>query len=219
MPKKRVIRVATQPLKINKAVKSYVKKAIGRAIETKVEERVNNDETFSFASSISRNLTAIGAGDDQNQRSGNKVKVVRIRGRAYVHCTGTVDPFPVRMVIVQDKENTGTLPTITDVFPNMLITSVASQMQGMDTEAKSELKERFTILYDKTKLMNNIAGAESSNSHKLFQFNKKLNITTYFNGTADTDESKNAIVMFLVPGSDDADIKCDGVYRTYFKDA
>jgi len=223
MSSKRVIRIKTEPLKkVSKNVKSYVKRALNKAIETKVEERVSDDEQFNFGADIIRCLTAIGEGDSQNQRSGNKVDVIRIKGRVQVRITpnsNTVSPFPVRMVVVQDKSNTGTLPTVADVFPNMTSAKTATAMQGMDTEVKSELKERFRILYDKTQFMSNINVTEYAPSIKMFYLNKKLKTRVYFNGTADTDESKNAIVAFVIAGTDSTYVKCDSVFRTYFKDA
>lgn len=197
-------------LKASKSVKKYVKSAISRSKETIYEQTDDDNKAVSFAAPIVNDI----ANADETTRLGNKILVKSIRGAVDFNCSAAVPATWARVMIVQDKGNQGTVPAFTDIYPGMTITKVGTAQQG---EVAKDNFQRFKILYDKVKMIGYEAG-DMGNALKRFPINLRLSVPVYFNGTSSTDESKNHIFMFIIPGSNDADIKTSYDVRTGYKD-
>jgi len=208
--------------KVGTAIKAYVRKAIIKSEPLRVKELLSSTNDCKFSEPYIASLTNINNGDDQDDRLTNKVQLHRLKGRLHLyHDTGTASSaaYPVRVIMVQDKENTGTIPTVSDVFPNILVDNVAVIQQGLDTEAKSELKERFKILMDKVIVVSGIQSVEYNGTTKMMFWNKKMSSVVNYNGALGTDESRGQIYIMIIPGTDTSNYLHYTVSnRTYFSD-
>ncbi len=90
-------------------------------------------------------LTGIAQGNDYNERVGDKVKLHRIIGRLLTTCN-TADATSIdglaRCMIVRDKMNQGSAPTISDV----LTAAACSSLRN----SRPDNLRRYDVIYDHT---------------------------------------------------------------------
>jgi len=216
--------------KVAPKVKKFVKSAIQRAKEKKFINFSDLGEgggtdigvIVNYATAHIKNLTGITQGDEPFRRQANSVDVYRINGKLVLKATDAVAPSAVRVVIVQDKSNTGTIPTVADVFPQYSQGAgrVDVAMQGIANgvhvdQMETENKERFNIIYDKLRY---ISGAtdDSTMTRKALSINKKLKTRVYYKDSGATDESKGQIFLFVFTSYTGNDLSVQYNIRTYF---
>jgi len=200
-----------RPTKVAPSIKKYVAKAVKRVGDTLIEQSHDDNKALSFAAPIVVDV----ANCDETSRVGNRIKVLGIKGAVEVLCNAAVEASWARVILVCDKLNTGTIPTLTDIFPGMTITNLGSTQVG---EVSKDNRQRWRILYDRIKLVGYEVG-DMGHQQIRFPVNLRgLNIPVYFNGTGPTDESKNHIFMFLTIGTNDGDVTTSYDIRTSYKD-
>lgn len=206
---------------VSKMVKKYVKTEIKRNIELKdyLVDAVDNAITQSPSSTV-LSLTSIPQGDGVYERTGNRIKVERVKGRLQIGGTADFTVGPVRVLLVQDKTNSGTVPTLLDVLPNLQQQNLytATQHGSTDEEGMVLSMQKFRILYDKTKYISSEAGDRRS-GYATFNINKRLGTYVKYTGNLGTEEAGGQIYLFISSAVNDADIKGQWDIITYFRDA
>lgn len=92
-----------------------------------------------------------------------------------------------RVVVIQDNENSGSTPTITDLF-------IANNADSLYNYSSENL-DRFTILYDK---IVNIGPLGSGETGAIIRFNKKMRKRIQFTGAGATATSAGEGALFLL---------------------
>lgn len=134
-----------------------------------------------------QNLTAVAQGNDQDERSGNKIRLKRIvvKGTVEIHASG--ETSRVHIVVARDNNGSTTIPSITDLY-----TSADALQKGVPKLGDPQSNSRFSILMDKMILVNDVA----RNQHYV-NFSRTLDSHCFFSGTAATDEGKGALYVFM----------------------
>lgn len=132
-------------------------------------------------------LSLCGAGDDVNNRQGNSILCRSLYDRMDIQANANAVNTYFRIIIFQDKENTGTDPTPADVL----------QTVGSNLAPTSPLNvdhiSRYSILCDKSMVMDAQQGITK-------MFSKYINMQTHlkFTGINATDIYKGALYMLLI---------------------
>ncbi len=135
------------------------------------------------------NLLPSGQGLDSNNRIGDKVQPIMIEARGVVTLHASATDSRIRMVIVRDNFNTGTLPSIASLY-----SSATLFIDNKAAIGDAQSRARFTILWDKMVVMD--SGGHGLTQH--FKFKRKLaRKPVLYTGTAGTDEGEGQICLML----------------------
>lgn len=131
-------------------------------------------------------VTNLAQGDDTFNRDGNKIRLfsVKMAGQATIHASARATNL--RLMLVQDRSGTTTIPAITDLF-----TSVAAFAAGQPNSGGPQVNSRFKVIFDKK-----IVLSDNGKQNQYFDVYRKLSGHTYFTGTAATDEGRNGLYLF-----------------------
>lgn len=108
----------SQPHPVPRGIKRYVKNCMERATEVKVS--LQPPTGFRTAPTTAGVVDTIGMlanitqGTADGNRTGNQVKITRIRLRGYVTSIDTTQIF--RLIVFRDLQSNGTAPVVTDVL-------------------------------------------------------------------------------------------------------
>lgn len=126
-------------------------------------------------------LNGCAEGDDNTQRNGRKAKMVSIQVNAYAFAgNGNTIPQKVRFLLVWDNAPSGAAPTVANILS--AVDSISFPL--VDNE------DRFTILRDVKMVLginsNTATQALADQTAVPFDFYKKINTDSKFNGTGAT---------------------------------
>lgn len=150
-------------------------------------------------------LNNIAQGDNDNQRNGNKITLLRIKmlGEISLPTTTTVANMNdiLRIIIFKDKQCNGVQATVTSILDTANIWSFYNEDNIPENHPR-----RFTIYYDKFHTISasgvGFQGTyiESGTTRKVFKLNKKLNIPIQFNSTtgAITEQNSNTLGLLVI---------------------
>lgn len=150
-------------------------------------------------------LNNIAQGDNDNQRNGNKITLLRVKmqGEISLPTTTTVANMNdiVRIIVFKDKQCNGVQATVTSILDSANIFSFYNEDNIPENSPR-----RFTIYYDKFHSINasgvGFQGTyiESGTTRKVFQLDKKLNVPVQFNSTtgAITEQNSNTLGLLVI---------------------
>lgn len=126
---------------------------------------------------IITNLNGLAPGTGPTERIGRKIKMVSIQARIHAFtAAAVVGSANNRIVVIYDKQANGAAPVATDIF--------------QDNQANSPMnlnnRERFVVLYDKTKGISALGTGPSAVNYNFF---KKCNLDVIFNNGSSGDET------------------------------
>lgn len=171
----KALSVATTALAVAKGVKGLMN------VEYKVIEAGATDSVLSTGAVTL--LTPIAEGDDYSQRNGRSVKAKRINFRGMLkHDSGGDACQFVRIMIVNDLHQDGTIPAVTDI------------LNSADYNSFREISDadRFRVLFDKT------VTVTANNEGKVIRFNKDLNHKVEFINTTAAQASMGGGTLYLL---------------------
>lgn len=157
-------------------------------------------------------VTAIAQGDTTSTRTGEAVRVVSISYKGTFSSFSTTTPF-YRVALVQDLQTiSDTAPSAANIFTDGIAT--ANPVTVLPNLATLE---RFRVLY-MSDIYNGLA-LTAGQQIPYYEFSMMCNIKVDYNGTASTDQQKNAIYAVFL--TDDAAnvVDYNGVVRLGFTDA
>jgi len=127
-------------------------------------------------------LTSITQGDDQGQRQGNSILMRSIYADLSLSIGAGGTNSQVRVAIVLDTMNTGTAPTVAQIYQTVGTVNAVNSPLNRDNAG------RFSVLFDRRVSLNNVGKATC--------FIRKY-LKTYhhikYTGSAGTDEFKNNV--------------------------
>lgn len=129
------------------------------------------------------NMTDVAQGDDAAQRTGRSVlgKSLILNASITKHASATASI--VRVLVVKDKENQGTIPAITD-----LLTSASVNALRLTTSNAA----RWQMLLDRKYIV------DSNQPLRNLKFYIKINSHVLYSGTASTDEDRGQYFLMLI---------------------
>ncbi len=132
-------------------------------------------------------MTAIGQGDDFNQRNGRKIRLksIRVMGIMQKHASATTSVL--RIMLVRDNSGTSTQPAITDLFAD-----AATFATGANKKGDPQSNSRFSVLLDRLIFLDDVGSIQ-----RQIDWYSKTDFHVYFSGTGTTDEGKGAIYLFI----------------------
>ncbi len=155
-------------------------------------------------------MTGVAQGNDENERSGNMIQLTSVSFSGKFVGTGG-NTSNVRVVCMQDMDNQGGVPLVTEVF----VTSTKAA-EGDHRRADPNKMRRFKILYDK---MYTIGGATANdNFSRGIKFSRKLNSKCYFTGTLATSEGKGTVWLMILSDLAASIPLVTGTFKVTFKD-
>lgn len=155
-------------------------------------------------------ITDIAQGDTVSTRTGNAINVVSITLKGKITTTGNGEYY--RIAIVKDNQTiSDSQPTASTIFSDVNLS--ADPVHVLPTIANLS---RFTILY-MSKLFYG-TGISGGDQPAAFEFSKKVNIKTSYNGTASSDQEKNALYCIFLTDSASNTVDFTGVVRIGFTD-
>jgi len=181
-------RVAPSTKRITKVVKALSVKADRK--DAKVWRPTSYNSFVPATATTVGLLTGIAQGDNDNQRNGNKIKVLGLD--FYGHMALPTNPTPaswndvIRVIIFKDRACNGALATASAILED---TSDVFSPYNEDNLPRNSPR-RFTILYDRMHVLNATvatytgSAVESGTVRRPFRVHKKLNIPVQFNSTA-----------------------------------
>lgn len=136
-------------------------------------------------------ITNIAAGDDEGNRTGNSIlgKSIYFQLTASKLTANTNPTNNVRIIIVQDKLNTGTAPT----WGDLIATGNLGTGYAVLSPLNIDHTVRYKILMDKRMTLST-NGTQGTISRKYIKMHTHINYT----GTAATDYYKNNIYVFII---------------------
>lgn len=187
------------------ATVSTVKRMVDRNSET-LHQPQNLAAAAIGATPIFTNIAPVQQGNNNNDRSGNKINAKYFRLNGFLQAKGAVGDI-ARVMIIKDTENIGTAPTESDVFGGS-----ARMLNGYPVDVGTSAYQRFKVLYDKWFTF------DTSQMYKPIKINKKLNYPIQFTGNASTDEGKNTTYIVMVSNDDTDKMECACRMTFDFKD-
>lgn len=190
-------------------------RALNRQVELKSQTNTFTNVDFSDTVVVG-DLLNLTQGDAFNERSGNNVNVVRIRGRiGFKASAGRQQATIGRFLIVQNKQqDADTAPAMGDGF-------VIPGVYGLEGTGQ----KNFKVLYDTTLLFPPMDSTSGQDATTIRSFDIKLpgsGIRVEYNGSAGTDIQSNGIYGMFVsddpatPGS--YPIRANGVTLCDYRD-
>lgn len=211
---------------VNKAVKTYVKRAVNNMQETKCMTTVAAFADLEAASQRIVHLSGIGQGDGPKDRVGQIIAPQRIEGRVVVKATAATPIAWVRCMLIKAKQCDGTPPTLADILPQSAASISAlpydmpfvEELGAANSYGLPQAKRKFEIMYDKLKY---IAEATDDSSHLAVRFNlkKKLSGKTLYIDTTTTGEGNNQYYLFVHTDAGDDKLEEAHDIRFFYKDA
>lgn len=135
-------------------------------------------------------ISGIQTGTDVTDRIGRKIQWKNLRVRFSVYQSTTASIATVRMLVVCDRNNTGSLPNATDIIANSSSSETASNFANRD---------RFQVLIDE--YLPNV-GNQNDHCGIVDRFVKIRGPTTQFVSTGSSVASAGAGAIFLLLMSD-----------------
>lgn len=172
-------------------VANYIKKVLPKR-EIKFTDISQTTQTVSFDTERVHCLNAVAQGDDYNNRTGRKIygKTLQLRLKLSANPSQGVPSSVTRVLIVIDKSNTNSDPTVANVLQDVGTQSTAVYSSWN----KVTVPNRFGILYDKI-----IDLQELSKQCYVVNIKRKIhNLVMSYVGTAATDEYTNAIYLLMI---------------------
>ncbi len=159
-------------------------------------------------------LNGILQSDASNGRVGNRAHIHKVMIRGFVSLTASVDSNDVvRVIIFQDKQASGTTPTVAQI----LQTASTNSFRNRDTT------KRFNILYDHRMQWESnsldVAGTAFVVPQTLFENFKNVDFVTQWTADAATFAaiSTNSIgILTISKEADDSDVLC--IVRVSYSD-
>lgn len=153
-------------------------------------------------------LTAVGLGNDYNQRIGNSMRVLSINLKGNWSVSGITSAKYYRVAVIMDTQQVSdTAPAISDIFSN-----AAPQTLFQNVDQRRRFKLLWTSkVYDGT-LIN------SYGRSLLYDKYLKINKTVEFNDGAGTDIQKNGIYVVYLTDDTANTVDANGSSRISFID-
>lgn len=152
-------------------------------------------------------LTAIPAGDDNGMRNGISVKAVGLYIKGLVRGSAGYGRV-TRIMIVQDKQNTGTNPV-----PEDIIDAVGTALYPVLSPLDSDKMARWQVLMDR-----NIITDDATGQIKPFKQYIKLNTHLHYTGTTANDLYTGQIYMMCIGSDVSYPTTVTSTVRTYYFD-
>lgn len=179
-----------------------VKRIVQKQAETKFGLTTYSDETIdgTGATPVSTHLTAIGQGDNQNNREGNRITLTGIHGRIHFQrdASASSNSTTIRAVLYHPKADAAELST-TDITDSI----------DMD---------KYTVLMDRLIIIPDDRDAAYMDIRRKFNFGKRSGINVQYSGSSGANISKNALYLYMVSDETTYPPFGNGIIRTYFKD-
>ncbi len=196
----RKVTIAGLAKKVRKNTAQLAGQEIGRI-------RIEMDSTPD-TTAVVQQISAVSSGDDVGFRSGRKIHAKSISIRGSINKAAASAFTTIRVLIFRDNLNTGTPPTLADLF-----TDENDFFGNKHRLINEQPMKRFTILWDHYINLNEGFDGQLTSAH--FKKMIKLNHKILFTGGAVTDEGKNQ--LWLMTGSNEAtnvpNMKGDIVFR------
>lgn len=178
------------------------------APELKLSDILLTQNNVTSAGTI-QHITGIAQGTDSNQRVGNSINLRNVS----LHVTFTngseaTAASAFRYAVVQDKQQiTDTAPAVSDVF-NSSDPKITMPLQGS--------RERFNILWlSKPFTVNDMTNATRPFTR---EWTWSGSITIDYNGSATTDQQKNALYFIILTDSGASTADFTGTVRVQYTD-
>lgn len=174
---------AAKALQIARAVQAVVN------VEYKHHTVVNTTDASTTANVFL--LNGIANGDTSQTRNGNSIKPKALAVNMMTKQDGA-QSSRIRLLVVRDKDSSGTAPTITEV----LTTNQVLSHYNIETD-----QNRFDILRDDLFVMNGDAagaGEQTSNTQVVKRFNVPVSKHMKFDGSAATSVSWGALYAMVI---------------------
>lgn len=137
---------------------------------------------------VSSQIINVAQGDGNQERTGNKIKVIAWRFVYSIAVDRTASWSKVRVLLLRDKQqHADTAPTIDTVLSTSSDYPISPRNQGEDARA------RYHIYYDKMHVLNNLDKATVSGMHYC-----KPKIVVSYNGSQSGDFQSNGLFMIAV---------------------
>ena len=126
-----------------KSMEKIVKKVLAKEAEIKFKviplPAATSGGVFTY-------ITAIGQGNGDSERIGNKIKLYSLQMSGFFQLNGSssVQHERLRIIVMVDHENQGVLPTIP-----LMYSTVATFAENKPRDGDTYKYKRFTVLYDK----------------------------------------------------------------------
>lgn len=147
----------------------------------------NNTGTFDYNGTVIP-LTDIPQGDGIGSRSGNSILAKSLHLRLQMIGSSLVSSTVVRVMVVMDTMNLGSVPNVSDILMN----SGSSQVTNANLTVVTSYQTRFRILVDRITYLSN-AGQNVKNAN-IF---KRLNTHIKYTGATGTDEGRNQLYLLI----------------------
>ncbi len=177
--------------------RSAVKKNKKDIADLKAQVKTSNKSFDSVITSVVTsnatvvNLSNIAQGSDQDNREGNRIRLLSMLIRLSVEVHASATASALRVMIVSDREQNGVDPT-------------SAQLLQTATDFLSPVNRtafgRFKFLYDKI-LVTNIG---TSNALLTRKISRKLSINTFYDASAAADASNRKGNLYLVAVSNES---------------
>lgn len=186
----KVAKIASTALSIAKGVAAVVN-----------TEYKHFDKTTSLSpntSGLVYHLTNIPQGDDDNQRNGRSIrtKSLYIRGEFKMSNSTPITSYVsnyYRLLLVMDRENKGTLPTVSDIL----------ETTSWNSPLKMDNSRQWVVLKDKLITLDNAKGRS-----KVFKYFKPLDTHIKYQGTgaAQADSRNNQLFLVAISNESNPDV-------------
>lgn len=153
-------------------------------INSEQKKRITTNSITPTASGSILNLCQIAQGDDEDNRTGNRVLLhsIYFKAVATIHASAT-DTY-VRVIFFVDKQNDGSAPTVADVLE---LASVLGFLNPDNTE-------RFGIIKDDVYHLSQDQGKSGTYMKQYIDCNFHVD----FDGTAEGDTNTNCVYMLVI---------------------
>lgn len=186
--------------KTKKPLAKMVKRIINRDTETKCLPITAGYADLEVGSFRTIQLSAVSVGSQMNQREGEIISPIAIKGKIAVKVIAETNPVVVRVQLIKFKQCDGTAPTLADILPKSSATLdyLAVEQPFLDTNGYglTQARRKYKILYDKTVMLANPA-TNYPWGFKVWSLNKKLSGRTVFSSSNATDEGNNQYYLFI----------------------
>lgn len=169
-----------------KTMRSMVKRTMQQLLERKVLVSSITAALPSTTGTVTQLTNFIVQGDNFNQRAGDKITCADHRLK--VNATAIVNSTSIRFIILQDMQNNGTTPAVTEVL------DTADYLAGYNQLLVLQ-QRRFKILHDATVDVNIAGEALKTREYVL----PKSGVTWYNGATAvAASNGKGALFMLII---------------------
>jgi len=203
--------------KVAPAVKTYVKRCMGRLVERKYRTDTNIGGTPTATGTVYNiPLYSITTGTGDNERVGNTINLLYMRYRAVVSDSAalpyTTNTF-IRAILVYDRQCNGSAPAVTDILD-----SASSVAPFNHNTVIGHGGSRFKVLYDKHPSPNMIDPAVAPSTW-FESYTKLKGLRTRFDTAGGTiaDITSGGLFLLLIGGSNST--RLNGYTEVAYEDA